>query len=299
MDAEVREDVQVSNSHVGCDMVDPLQWEADCSTEQKDSYGPWLVVTRKRQGYKGARYKTKGNGMGNFRPSGGNAYPQVGPRSNHIRIDKRKADEAQPRNQVQSQEALFVAEHGEQRMGFAIGPNSTEAIQVGSFNVGMATTQAQSVSVKSKKDLARSRVFIASDKGTEGTRYSPKLTSSISTAKLNSGINAPSEPNFLFTASASNDLGYDPDKADFKQSVPRGDLSKEEAIGNGAVSYRCQKQIESPGLDENRPPLSDHQDGVGITCGPAISNDEERSGDRGVEADGMELEGGGAGPTSC
>ncbi|KAF3970795.1 hypothetical protein CMV_005545 [Castanea mollissima] len=300
MDVEVREDVQVSSSHVGCDMVDPLQGDAVHSTEQKDSYGLWLVVTRKRQGNRGARYKTEGSGVGVLKASGGNAYPQVGLRSNHIRIDKRTSDEAQSRNRVQSHEALPVADHGEQCMGFAIGPDLMEAIQVGSFNVGIAITQAQSALVKSKKDLARSRVFIASDKGNEVPRNSPKLTSSISTAKLINGISTPSEPKFLFTASASNELGYDPDKADFMQSVPSGDFSGEEAIGNGAVKYRCQKQqTESPCLDEDQPSLSAHQDGVGNTYGPTISNAEERSGDRGVEADGMEFEGGGVVPTFC
>ena len=46
-DAEVRENVWVSNSHIECDVVDPKQGEATWSTEQEDSYGPWLVVTRK------------------------------------------------------------------------------------------------------------------------------------------------------------------------------------------------------------------------------------------------------------
>ena len=47
-DAEVREDVQVSNSHAECDVVDPKQGDATRSTEQEDNYGLWLVVTRKK-----------------------------------------------------------------------------------------------------------------------------------------------------------------------------------------------------------------------------------------------------------
>ncbi|XP_050241157.1 uncharacterized protein LOC126690066 [Quercus robur] len=47
-DAEVREDVQVSNSHVECDVVDPKQGDATRLTEQEDNYGLWLVVTRKQ-----------------------------------------------------------------------------------------------------------------------------------------------------------------------------------------------------------------------------------------------------------
>ena len=39
-DAEVQEEVQVSNSHMACDPVDPIQGEAVRDAEQKDTYGP-------------------------------------------------------------------------------------------------------------------------------------------------------------------------------------------------------------------------------------------------------------------
>ena len=84
---------------------------------------------------------------------------------------KRKPDVANPRNRVQSHEALS-ADHGEHCLGLAMGPDFMEANQMGSFNVGISTAQAQSVSVKSKKDLARSRALITLDRTAEGPRSS-------------------------------------------------------------------------------------------------------------------------------
>ena len=78
---------------------------------------------------------------------------------------------ANPRNRVQSHEALS-ANHGKHCLGLAMGPDFMEANQMGSFNVGISTAQAQSVSVKSKKDLARSRALITLDRTAEGPRSS-------------------------------------------------------------------------------------------------------------------------------
>ena len=84
---------------------------------------------------------------------------------------KRKPNKAHPRNQVQSHEA-FSADRGEHRLGLDMGPDFMEANHVGSFNIGIATAQAQSVSAKSKKDLARSRALITLDRTAEGPRSS-------------------------------------------------------------------------------------------------------------------------------
>ena len=54
---------------------------------------------------------------------------------------KRKPDVANPRNRVQSHEALS-ADHGKHCLGLAMGPDFMEANQMGSFNVGISTAQA-------------------------------------------------------------------------------------------------------------------------------------------------------------
>lgn len=95
----------------------------------------------------------------------------MGLRSNDTRAKKRKPDVANPRNRVQSHEALS-ANHGKHCLGLAMGPDFMEANQMGSFNVGISTAQAQSVSIKSKKDLARSRALITLDRTAEGPRSS-------------------------------------------------------------------------------------------------------------------------------
>ena len=78
-------------------------------------------------------------------------------------------------------------------------------------------------------------------------------------------------------ASASNELGYDLDKADFKQSEPSKESSGEEANGDGAISQRCQKQqVGVLGFNGDQPSLCEHQGGDGNTCGLAISNVDER-----------------------
>ena len=47
-DNDDSEDVPISNSHEGYDLVDPKQGEAPRSPKQEDTYGPWVVVTKKR-----------------------------------------------------------------------------------------------------------------------------------------------------------------------------------------------------------------------------------------------------------
>ena len=65
----------------------------------------------------------------------------MGLRSNDTRAKKRKPDVANPRNRVQSHEALS-ANHGKHCLGLAMGPDFMEANQMGSFNVGISTAQA-------------------------------------------------------------------------------------------------------------------------------------------------------------
>lgn len=102
------------------------------------------------------------------------------------------------------------------------------------------------------------------------------------------------------TASASNEVGYDLDKADFKLSEPSGVYSGEGANGDGAISHRCQKlQAGVSGLNGDQPSLSKHQGGIGNTCGLVISNAGERLVDGKVEADRKEFERGGEMPTLC
>nr|POE46294.1 hypothetical protein CFP56_64935 [Quercus suber] len=209
----------------------------------------------------------------------------------------RSSAKANKDTEVQYHEALCT-DHGEQRLGFAMGPDFMEANQVGSFHVGIAIAQAQSVSIKSKKDLARSRALITLDRTAEGPRSSSKLSPFVSSAKLDNRISTPSDPNFLFMASASKEVGYDLDKADFKLSEPSGVYSRKEANGDGAISHRCQKlQAGVFGLNGDQPLLSKHQGGIRNTCGLAISNAGESLVDGEVKTDRMEFKGGGEMPT--
>lgn len=100
--------------------------------------------------------------------------------------------------------------------------------------------------------------------------------------------------------STSNKSGHNIDKVDSKQSAPSGEASGEEANKDGDINYRGQKQqTGSPGLDGDHPSLSEHQGGLGTTCGLAISNAGERSVDGEAEAGGMEFEGEGDMPNPC
>ena len=64
------------------------------SPKQEDAYGSWVVVTRKRQGNRGVRNKPEGSGTDYLRISGGTAYLNVGLRSNQVREEKWKPEEA-------------------------------------------------------------------------------------------------------------------------------------------------------------------------------------------------------------
>ena len=90
-------------------------------------------------------------------------------------------------------------------MGCTLGPDLLmDASQLGSFNLGSATTQAQNVSVKSKKVLAQSRAHFTLVSDVEMPKCSPK---SISFATISKPNNKTSERNeFLFTTSVRNEL---------------------------------------------------------------------------------------------
>lgn len=110
-DNDDSEDGPVSNSHEGCDLVDLRQGEAPQSLEKEDAYGPWVVVTKKRQGNRGVRNKLQGSGTGYLRVSGGIVY---------LRVDKRKSEEAQP-SRDQSPKATVSTDNGLNSIDFSKG----------------------------------------------------------------------------------------------------------------------------------------------------------------------------------
>nr|POF07324.1 hypothetical protein CFP56_22838 [Quercus suber] len=253
------------NSHVECDVVDPKQRDAMRSTKQADNFGPWLVVTRKRQSNKGAKYKTEGSGTGYLRVSGGNAYLYVGLRSNDTRVRKRKPDKAHPRNPIQSHKDLS-ANRGEHRLGFALASDFMEANQIRLQKVPEALLNFPLLSILSSSAMGSAHQAIQ----------------------------------ISCSHSASNESGHDLDKVDSKQSAPSGEASGEEANEDGDINYRGQKQqTGSPGLDGDHPSLFEHQGGLRTTYGLAISNVGERSVDGEAEAGGMEFRGGGDMPNPC
>ena len=54
-DGSDKEEVSAGSTHVECDHVDPKAGVEPTSPDQKDTYGPWVVVTRKRQGNRAAK----------------------------------------------------------------------------------------------------------------------------------------------------------------------------------------------------------------------------------------------------
>ncbi|XP_050260020.1 uncharacterized protein LOC126705116 [Quercus robur] len=154
-------DGQVNSSHVGCDLGDPTLGEAPRSPEQEDTYGPWVVVTKKRRGNRGVRNTLESSGIVYLRVSGGTAYLRVGSKINNMELNKRKADEALPESRVQEPKATVSKGNEGKDMGHSKGITGLmDAGHTGHFNNGLATTQAQRVSVKGKKDFAHSRAHI-------------------------------------------------------------------------------------------------------------------------------------------
>lgn len=335
-DAEVREEVQVSNSRVGCDLVDPMQHEAGRSAEQEDIYGSWMVVTRKRQGTKGARYKPEGSGGTG---GTGNTFRQVSIKSKHSRGNTGVSDVAHPKSQAQASKDLSISDHGEKELGFSLDTEiRSGSIQLGCFNVGSDSIQAHNGSVKGKKDLARSRAHfipvIVAD-GSESLPKSPQF------ASISSCNNKTSAQNFKFTASARNEVG---DKVE-------GDDLENSSSGHCRITGQGEKFLETSHLEECREERSAsdgftqgevfsamqvkqngmEEDSLGPVkpgamhsgCNEAVvdmvdgdrstghrcrdqqsrvllkSFAEVRPIDGVVEADGMEFEGGGENPTSC
>ena len=73
--------------------------------------------------------------------SGGTAYLNVGAKSNHMRVDKRKAENAHPTSRAQSPKATMSTNNGLKNMVYSKGAIFlTDAKQMGQFNQGVATT---------------------------------------------------------------------------------------------------------------------------------------------------------------
>ena len=225
-------DGQVSSSHVGCDLGDPTTGEAPRSPEQEDAYGPWVVVTKKRQGNRGVRNTPEGSGVGYLRVSGGTAYLRVGSKSSNMEFNKRKAGEAIPEGRVQEPKATAFKENEGNEMGHSNEPTGlTDAGNLGHFNNGPATTQAQHPSVKGKKDFARNRAHIQSVRAATSSTNIPEVLSFTSIPKPSYGTSSRDDSSFLFTATASVDT----------QSLGAASSSQEDAtakerstLGNGS-----------------------------------------------------------------
>ena len=72
--------------------------------------------------------------------SGGTAYLNVGAKSNHMRVDKRKVEKAHPTSRAQSPKATMSTNNGLKNMVYSKGAIFlTDAKQMGLFN-GVATT---------------------------------------------------------------------------------------------------------------------------------------------------------------
>ena len=329
-------DGQVSSSHVGCDLGDPTIGEVPRSLEQKDAYGPWVVVTKKRQGNRGVRNTPEGSGVGYLRVSGGTAYLRVGSKSSNTEFNKRKAGEAIPEGRVQEPKATAFKENEGNEMGHSNEPTGlTDAGNLGHFNNGPATTQAQHPSVKGKKDFARNRAHIQSVRAATSSTNIPEVLSFTSIPKPSYGTSSRDDSSFLFTATASVDT----------QSLGAASSSQEDAttkerstLGNGsnpivgnsvqgaAAGGVLPSYLEDLGgkvigkevvgvPNENHtqkvPRTGDSSHGEVTQLLPnqqvadediqvlPVSSYGERSIDGTVEVDGMELEGGGNSLPSC
>lgn len=295
-----------------------------------------MVVTRKRQGARGARYKSEGSG------GTGIVYRQVNTRSKHVRDFKDVPDVAYPINQAQSSKELSTTNHGAKDLGFSLEHDiPSSASPLGCFSVGSAPIQAQNVSVKSKKVLACSRALFTPVKDTEGSESIPK--SSI-LASISNRSNDTSEQSFLFTVSTRNEVG---DK--FEGDALRNSSGDERRINDqgekfldspfsshgGESSDRAptsdgliQGEVFSAGLSKNNDMEEDSSDPAKLKATQCVYREamgEKDEGERAishmcqehlprvllnpiaevrptrgdVEADGMEFEGGGENPTSC
>ena len=170
-DAEVQEEGQVSNSRMACDPVDPIQGEAVRDAEQKDTYGPWVMVTRKRQSNRGIKNQQAGSGTGYLRISNGNSFLHVGPRGSYMKDNRSTPDKPQSVSVAQ------VPNESLTNLGSPLSPDLLAgAAHEGPFSVGSISSQAQGGSVKGKKDLARSRAHITSSSVAAESRSFPKPT---------------------------------------------------------------------------------------------------------------------------
>ena len=93
-DGRDKEEDSVGSTHVERDRVDPRVGVEPMSPDQKDTYGPWVVVTKRREGNRAARSTSNASGFGYLRVSGGNAFLGVGHKYSTGTVGKRKPEEA-------------------------------------------------------------------------------------------------------------------------------------------------------------------------------------------------------------
>lgn len=183
----------------------------------------------------------------------------MGPRSRHAGDNGSVPNEAHPKSQAQSPKQLSTTDHGAKELGFSLETDLLSgANQLGYFNLGSATIQAQNVSVKSKKDFARNRAHITSVNVADGSKSFPR---SSYLASISNHSNKTSEWNFLFTASARNELG---DKIE-------GDDLRNSSGGHRGIADQGEKCLDIPypshgGECSDGAPVSD-----GLTRGEVFS----------------------------
>lgn len=155
----VKESTELPKTRVMHDTTDPALKEGSTSPSQKNAYGPWLVVTRKRQGSKMPK-STKSperaipSAMGSAPEGTPRHAPRVGTANNHDREGKRKAKvERSP---------IAVAQNLARPEDKDLGHLATNAPKAFSHRLDSSHTtnlpsHLLSPSVKGKKGIARGR----------------------------------------------------------------------------------------------------------------------------------------------
>ena len=139
--------------------MDPKAGVEQMSPEQKDTYGPWVVVTRKRQGNRAAKSTSNTSGFGYLRVSGGNAFLSVGHKHSVGVAGKRKPEEAPTSLKAHSFKAQEHYTGPKHVQSDQEGVLQAELSNLGQFSSGTSTPLAHCTSVKSKKELARNRAL--------------------------------------------------------------------------------------------------------------------------------------------
>nr|POF15884.1 uncharacterized protein CFP56_17124 [Quercus suber] len=217
-DGHDKQEGSAGSTHDECDRVDPSEGVEPMPHNQKDTYGPWLVVTKKRQGNRAVRSTSNASGIGCLRVSGGNAFLSIGPKISTGTNGNRKQEEAhfvQARDQEEgpkhvdlSTERVFQA----------------ELRKIGQFSKGSSPSPAHSPSVKGKKGIARNRapITLASEAvGLPSNQKQSVLESS--TSKPSYGVNQRWDDKFQFTTSASDEVGHISRRNDHSKAGGSGD----------------------------------------------------------------------------